>query len=731
MANSAKYSVSLSTAQSMEEMPGDMPCEPALIYEEHREPMVNVQVLILSDHNMALSKTTQSLTTAAEMRETTTMLMQPNANWEEYLYPAPLSIAIMGELAVISSDVKNDFSINKNPPPNGFQYIKYPDSFRACLMQICNSGWQAFNKAHKNMDQIRIHTGNVSDFMKEAVEILFNAPDNVMDKLLPNQLENISDIADECVILAEGVEKKYLDVICLIQELLEACINAQHFYGEELENIKTTMKEAQLREKMAKEFNDRSKKAMEAMGQQVEEAQNAYKQAMELIPTGWEMIGMDFLEGLANSVNSIINGCTKSMSNVGIKGMLHRVSFAEEMDITSDMKILSSSGAILEIMGSLIQNVNEDEIDWRNLYDQKSKSMKSKWTKTQFQNLKDDFEMCPDNKAKKSVLSLLRKGIAVCDDLATYKPDQEWDSKKTKKLIKDLQSLQKQALAFDSKSKKLMGSPALAPKSPMLSKALTNSLGDTSVSQQASENARFRIEQSREQLKHTREQYNKCVENMEKNRKELTEILCELQNCEIKEIDFETTIKMLVKGMDAMGRVKEQWEKMVLFFQMVSNIVKTSLHRTLTKFVTAESTKARMYNIKLFTKDMLYNQMFQASNIANLVHIISGTYTEISGKYLMDRVSSPGRLMAMDSSNPQLMREREMLQESCKEAQDGILQLVLKNKKEFEEKTDARMAKIEGSLKAILPAAAPETTERLKEIVQAGFAGKEQPQTVL
>ncbi|TWW79817.1 hypothetical protein D4764_10G0008470 [Takifugu flavidus] len=48
-------------------------------------------------------KTTQSLTTAAEMRETTKMLMQPNANWEEYLTPAPLAIAIMGELVFICS----------------------------------------------------------------------------------------------------------------------------------------------------------------------------------------------------------------------------------------------------------------------------------------------------------------------------------------------------------------------------------------------------------------------------------------------------------------------------------------------------------------------------------------------------------------------------------------------------------------------------------------------------
>lgn len=102
-----------------------------------------------------ISKTSQSLTTAEDMRNQTKLIMQPYANWEEYLTPAPLSIAIMGGLVFISSST--DFSININAPKNGYEFIKYHDSFRACLLQVCNSGWWAFNEAHKSMDQIRLH----------------------------------------------------------------------------------------------------------------------------------------------------------------------------------------------------------------------------------------------------------------------------------------------------------------------------------------------------------------------------------------------------------------------------------------------------------------------------------------------------------------------------------------------------------------------------------------------
>ncbi|GLD65581.1 uncharacterized protein AKAME5_001703800 [Lates japonicus] len=141
---------------------------------------------------------------------------------------------------------------------------------------------------------------------------------------------------------------------------------------------------------------------------------------------------------------------------------------------------------------------------------------------------------------------------------------------------------------------------------------------------------------------------------------------------------------------------------------------------------TSDDTKKLSYNGKLFAKDLLYNQAFQASNVASLVHMISETYTEVSNKYLMDRVSSLGKLMAMDKEKPEFLHERLKLQESCQEAQRGILQLVLENKKEFEMKTDVRMKKIEDELKAILSAAPPEETERIKEIVQDGFSKEEE-----
>lgn len=685
-----------------------------------------------------ISKTTQSLATAEDMRNQTKLIMQPYANWEEYLSPAPLSIAILGELVFISSST--DFSINKNSPKDGYKFIKYPDSFRACLMQVCNSGWWAFNEAHTNMDQIRLHTAQVPDYMKAAVKILFQGDDEVVKAHLPDQLGNIRVIAVECLQLSNATKKRFTDVINIIQELLEACLNAKHFYGEEMEAIKKKLEENKLREQSAQETRKRTEKAVSAMERELDEAHESYNKALESLPSGWGMIGMDLVGGLTQSITGLLNGLTSLITHPVRNACSATTKIADTWsnirdqesarDVVAEINAYSKSAEILNWVQQIQQlmNVNseDDDIDWKNLYNQKVKNAKTDFIAKQLKRISDDLKMIPDCPAKKQAKQLCKEGMEICNQLAKYAPDGKCDTDKSIKIILEVLELVKSAHVFDCKSKDITNSPAIFPKPPMMYKA-ENKSENMSASQRATENARFAIEQTRAQMNKTRETYEKCVENLEKNQKELTDILVTMRNCELKEIDFKTTIEMLVKGMDAMGRVKEQWEKMVQFFQMVSNIVEVSLSKTLKNFAsTSEKTQDLSYNAKLFSKDLLYIQASQVCNIASLVHMISGTYTDVSNKYLMDRVSSLGKLMAMDNSKPEFECERQQLQISCDEAQKGILRLVLKNKEEFDRKSAARLERIDQELLAILPAAPPEQIRSIQEAVQAGFSEEEE-----
>ncbi|KAL6460086.1 hypothetical protein MHYP_G00318450 [Metynnis hypsauchen] len=690
-----------------------------------------------------LIKATQNITKAASSRNDTKMLMQPYANWEEYLTPGPISIAILGELVFISSNV--DFSINKSPPKDGFKFIRYPESFRACLMQVCNAGWSAFNEAHKNMDQIRLHTGNVPDYIKMCVKILLQDNDELVQTFLPDQLQNIDSIANDCLDLATKTETKFMEVIMLIQELLEACLNAKQSYSKELEEVRQKLETAKLREKVLKEANERAENHVKKLDDQLKHAQKSFQEAMDSLPSGWEMIGMDVVEGLAGTVNNVLSGvayvCTGGFIADGIKSLSSSAGpntinagasvehSVQEHDPMTVNNIYANSSHILSVSQSFLKFIDNNHIKQEALRDKSSGRITSNFQKNNFEMIKNIINKQKPCLPGQEALSICENGISICTDLAKYAEQGKCEPDEMSNLVLRIQNLVESAQIFDSKSKASTNTPAFTAKPPQLCKTQTSGSEKMTASQTATQNARFRIEQSRAQLDQVREAYEKRVDDMEKKKQELNEILISLSSCKVQEIDFETTIKFLVKGLDAMGRVKEQWEKMVRFFQMVSNIIKTCLETSLkdfTKTIQKTSTSSLRYSPSMFLKDMIYTQAFHASNIAHLVNMISGTYTEVSNKYLMDRVSSLGKLMALDPENPNFTKERMLLQDACKEAQDGILKLVKINKQNFDRQTRARVAQIEGELKAVMPPPSPKETEKLQKLVRDGFKEKQE-----
>lgn len=79
--------------------------------------------------------------------ETASLMISSRINWADFLTPAPMCIALLGQLMLISTE--KDFSLKMREPKDGFKYMQYPESFRASLVQVCNAGWRAFNEAHK------------------------------------------------------------------------------------------------------------------------------------------------------------------------------------------------------------------------------------------------------------------------------------------------------------------------------------------------------------------------------------------------------------------------------------------------------------------------------------------------------------------------------------------------------------------------------------------------------
>ena len=123
-------------------------------------------------------------------------MLASTANWQELISPSSMSIALLGHLLLVSTDA--DFPLTVQPEC-GFKLIKYPGSFRASLVQVSNSGWEAHNAAHVNMDQIRMLSAHVPLNMNQAIKWLVGGNKREVEVMLPGELAKIERTAIKSV----------------------------------------------------------------------------------------------------------------------------------------------------------------------------------------------------------------------------------------------------------------------------------------------------------------------------------------------------------------------------------------------------------------------------------------------------------------------------------------------------------------------------------------------------
>ena len=85
--------------------------------------------------------------------------LQPFDNMASHLGCAPYSISILGHLCLIATG--KDFDLRVEGIDRTFEYLNYPESFRASLCQVTNVGYDAFLKADSSMQRIKLRTFQV------------------------------------------------------------------------------------------------------------------------------------------------------------------------------------------------------------------------------------------------------------------------------------------------------------------------------------------------------------------------------------------------------------------------------------------------------------------------------------------------------------------------------------------------------------------------------------------
>ncbi|XP_078530756.1 uncharacterized protein LOC144817802 [Lissotriton helveticus] len=688
---------------------------PVSIYRRRRDMDCQSTAANLDDAFRSVSK-------AQDVRQDTAHKMAPYANWEEFLMPAPISIAILGELAAISS-ASGDFSINLNPPKDGFKYMKYPDSFAASLMQVCNSAWFAFNTANKNMDQIRLLSGFIPRANVEIVKILF-MPIGSVNALLPRKLNGLLRVSNECTSLAQSVEASFSETLHIIQEVLEACVNSKKGYKHKLTDVETALEQLSLKEASSRKSVQTTEEFKKATEKQLTDAIDAYKVAMDKVPSAWETVA-------ANAVDSILNG----LSTPGNKVIKHESEAGRPANGTPDTdhvmstfctkNVCSRSNQVtsLAVCFRNVLDSKEETINMKHVYDERDHKVITNDYKDRLLDLQKDISDASNCTAKTQLDTFLESGFAICEELQRAATSKMLDQHNLKSIAQKIKSLFSVSLKADSYCKKVTNAPPMQLRPPNLSAASSSG----GIGSQSAQMAWARVEQARVHLNNTQTLYMQTFENLKKENKKLTEILVEMRSHNLDKIDFDTAMKMLVQGLKAMMKVKEQWEKMIRFFQMISSLIKSCLSTDVNELVKSAQSVQNIanYSAVAVVKDMLFLQATKATNIGYLVNMISSTYSEVSQRFLMDRVNALGIFLSMNPSDPGFKLEHLKLQTGCEDAQRAIQNLVISKKNEFDLAIEARVERINCQLGKAIPPMSAEEKKSISEAVLAGASAAE------
>ncbi|KAL8213042.1 UNVERIFIED_CONTAM: hypothetical protein K2H54_060365 [Gekko kuhli] len=572
------------------------------------------------------------------------------------------------------------------------------------------------------MDRIRLLTASIPGRMKLMVETLFQEVE-VASAMLPGQLKSMKSIVSECTTLAQKVRDKYKNVISLIQELLEACLNAKTGYEKELEEVQTALKQAKIREEVAKKNMKMAEEYHNKMKKETQELFDQYKKAIDEVPSGWEAIGMTIVESLGNAVSSIVNGFANLVqARFGGSteyGPSCQYDTPDSQSPISAMRICNSSSMMLNYASGLKEKVvKQNRINLENVYDRRTGQIKTNWVKKAFLDLKNNIYKEENCQPKEKALNICIAGVDICELLEYMATAPKIEKGLERDIVTRIETLYQQAAAFDSYSKGLLRTTSFTPKAPNMAKYQKVSTGGSV----GVRNAHLKVEQSREMFRATQKEYQKSFENFKKQNKEVTEILCRMEECKVKEIDFEAALKMLREGLKAMGKVKEQWEKMIQFFEMISNIIDACLSQQMHNFLefVSDAQQIQGYSSMSYVKDTVYNHVFSASAVAHLVHMIAETYTEVSAKHLMDPISSLGMLLTLEPTDSEFNYERNALRTHCTEARKAIYNMVIMKKEEFDRSLETRMKAIDREMRAALPPISMAEKKMIENAVQDG-----------
>ena len=588
-----------------------------------------------------------------------------------------------------------------------------------------------FLKLYKNMDIIRLYSAKVPGQVKKVVRTLVSGSKEDVKDILPIELRKIERNASESLELAKAVESKFENVMHLTGELLEVSSAAKGHFQKTQEELQMRREIALTKEKSVREEIERAKEEQDKLAKQVKEAKAQWEKALDSMPSGWDLVGMQFVEGITKVFTSAVEiaisaAATRGMNSSSASSDADpnlRVDPNEKQSAKRDSKLPMQALVNAEPMKVFSAKLVEVLATFQDKSDGGEPAKDIKKTRLEMESLQKDWSTKQESKDDQEGLKLLSRGLEICMEAEKELEDLNLSNDKMKKIAKRASKLKDDIFKFCTKVHTKVQTNPFYTKPPRQARNMADPAksASSSAANMAVESARFKIAETRGLLEKQEMLYDEGNKQLKESNKELSKVLQSLVEFSPEKIaNFDQIRETLIKGIKALASVRERWQKLVEFFQCITNIIKVCQKESLTSFVeyskvAQERRLTKGYTDTDFMRDLIYEQVSQANKTSYVVWSISNTYVEVSRNHLMSQLASLGHLIALDPEKDRATIEAKRIEllEGSQEAERAIMQLVSEAQNTFHEKVGERIKQFEEEMEKVLP---PEDPARIKEI---------------
>ena len=196
------------------------------------------------------------------------------------------------------------------------------------------------------------------------------------------------------------------------------------------------------------------------------------------------------------------------------------------------------------------------------------------------------------------------------------------------------------------------------------------------ASDELSANAKLQAHMAQRTLELDKENREKMAEQARQDQKALTDILIEMQNCNINKIDFDEAIKLLQRGLEELAKLKSHWFKLAEFFSEISSFINAQFGDQTGPLVDLKKYKELVYDRAKnnseakFQIKKLKQSAKRLEGGSNCITVATAVYLKISDRFVMPNLSS---LDAMIALQPEKRKEaRNALLPDCEKSSNEI-----------------------------------------------------------